>query len=202
MATSRIGRQPVVLPSGVACEIAGREVRISGSAGKLAITLPDGVNARKEDGKVMVSADAGVRLKARDLSSRHGLARALIRNMVEGVTKGFEEKLEVQGAGFRPTVQGQALNLTLGFSHPVKVDLPAGVKATAVKQEVGARGEERHLITLVGADKAALGELAARIRRIRRADVYKGKGIRYLGEIVRRKAGKAATATAGGTGGK
>ncbi|MEK7767652.1 MAG: 50S ribosomal protein L6, partial [bacterium] len=177
---------PVALPKGVTCEVAGRTVRVSGPAAKLETIMPPGVTVRLEGEAILVAPDGGVRLKERDLAARHGLARALIHNMVVGVTKGYSQTLELMGAGFRPTVQGQVLNMTLGFSHPVKVDLPAGVKAAAVKMDVGARGEERHQITLTGADKAALGELAAKIRLIKKADVYKGKGIRYKGEVVRR----------------
>ena len=198
---SRIGRTPVEIPKGVKCELSENSVRVEGPKGKLSLKLPRGVSVLKEDGLLKVERSAGVRLSDQKAKSVHGLTRALIRNMVEGVVNGYERKLEIIGAGFRPTVQGAKLSLTLGFSHPVVVSLPENVKAVAARVETGGRGEERHIITLTSCDKAGVGELAARIRRIKPADAYKGKGIRYLGEIVRRKPGKAAVATAGAAGG-
>jgi large subunit ribosomal protein L6 len=194
---------PIQLPAGVSGELTDDEVRITGPKGKLTMKMPAGIKVLREDGqlKVEVDADASVRLKERELSSRHGLVRALINNMVDGVVKGFEKKLEIVGAGYRPQVQGNKLSITLGFSHPVIIELPEGIKVKAERIEGGARGEERHQVILSGCDGALVGELAAKIRSIRKADVYKGKGVRYSGEVVRRKAGKTAVA-AGGTGGK
>ncbi len=201
MALSRVGRAPVVLPAGVKGEVAGNEVRVQGPKGKLSIQVPPGIVVAFANNTFTVTPATDTRLKERDLSSRHGLTRALIRNMVGGVVTVYERKIELMGAGFRPTITGNKLSMTLGFSHPVVVNLPEGVTAKAEKVEAGARGEEKHTITLSGCDKAVVGELAANIRKIKKADVYKGKGIRYAGEQVRKKAGKAA-ATAGGTGGK
>jgi len=198
---SRIGRMPVPIPSGVTVEVDAETVRVDGPKGKLAVPIPSGVKVVRADGVVNVEIDTGVRKTDRELSSLHGLVRAQIQNMVEGVTKGFEKKLEIQGAGFRPQVTGSKLVLTLGFSHPITIDLPAGIQAKAERLEAGGRGEEKHNVVLSGCDRALVGEMAAKIRSLKKADVYKGKGIRYAGEIVRRKAGKSAV-TAAGTGGK
>ncbi len=191
---SRVGRMPVQLPPGVKGELAAGEVRVEGPRGKLTMKVPAGVKVSQQDGQLNVTVDADVRLKERELKSRHGLTRALIKNMVDGVVTGFERKIEIMGAGYRPHVQGNKLNMTLGFSHPVSIDLPEGVTATVTRVEGGARGEERHQIVLAGCDKALVGELAAKIRRLKKADVYKGKGVRYAGEVVRRKPGKSAVA--------
>lgn len=199
---SRIGRQPVKLPAGVKAELTPEEVRIQGPKGKLAVKILYGVSVRLEDGALVVEQVGGTRLKERELKARHGLLRALLRNMVEGVTNGYTRRLELMGAGFRPTTSGNKLSLMLGFSHPVAVDLPEGITVKAERVESGARGEERHAVTLSGCDKALLGQVAAEMRAIRKADVYKGKGVRYAGEVVRKKPGKAAATAAGGTGGK
>jgi large subunit ribosomal protein L6 len=199
---SRIGRQPVTLPAGVKAEVTPDEVRIQGPKGKLAVSMMAGVSVRQENGSLVVEQAGGTRLKERELKARHGLLRALLRNMVEGVTNGFTRRLELMGAGFRPTVTGNKLSLMLGFSHPVVLNLPEGVTVKAERVESGTRGEERHAVTLTGCDKALLGQVAAEMRSIRKADVYKGKGVRYAGEVVRKKPGKAAATAAGGTGGK
>jgi len=199
---SRVGKAPITIPAGVTCEISGRDVRVSGPKGELALTVPEGVKVARDGSTVKVEIDRSLRLKERDFSARHGLARALIANMVEGVLKGYERKLEMMGAGFRPTVKGSQLSLALGFSHPVVFDLPEGVKVAAVKIETGGRSEERHVITLTGCNLAELGELAAKIRKVRTADVYKGKGIKYAGEFIKKKPGKAAATATAGTGGK
>jgi large subunit ribosomal protein L6 len=193
---------PVAVPAGVQARVEDGRVNVQGPKGSLALTLPAGVKVARADGTLRVERDDDVRLKERDLASRHGLTRALLRNMIEGVTQGYSTRIELRGAGFRPQVQGAKLVMTLGFSHPVTVELPAGIKAVAEKVETGGRGEERHIVTLSGCDKQLVGQMAANIRAIRKADVYKGKGIRYVDEVVRRKAGKAAATAAGGTGGK
>lgn len=199
---SRIGKMPVAVPAGVTVDVAPTLVKIQGPKGKLSTAVPAGVTVSRKDATLLVAVDEGVRMASRERDARHGLVRALLRNMVEGVTKGYERKIELHGAGYRPTVQGSKLSLTVGYSHPIVVNLPEGVKAVAEKVETGGRGEERHSVTFTGCDRQALGELAASIRRIKTADAYKGKGIRYGGEIVRKKAGKAAAGAAGGTGGK
>lgn len=199
---SRIGRMPVLVPGGVTADIAGDTVKVKGPKGELAVRLPAGVTAARKDATIVLTVTTGVRMPERELASRHGMARALVNNMVEGVTKGYQRVVELQGAGYRPAVQGAKLVLTVGYSHPVTVNLPEGIKAVATKLEVGGRGEERHTVTLTGCDNQQVGELAAHIRRIKPADAYKGKGIRYGGEVVRKKPGKAAAGAAGGTGGK
>lgn len=199
---SRIGKLPISLPDAVNCEITGDRIAVSGPKGKLAMTLPVGISAVREGNQITIQQDPSVRLKKREKDSRHGLARALAYNMVKGVTEGYQRKVEMMGAGFRPQVQGSKLVLTMGFSHPITVNLPEGVKVTAERVEGGARGEERHRLTLTGCDRALLGEVASEIRRIRPMDVYKGKGVRYLNEVVRRKPGKATVGAGAGTGGK
>lgn len=199
---SRIGRMPVAIPAGVTATVAPAGVTVKGPKGELSMTLPAGVTAARKDATILLAVDATVRMTERELASRHGMSRAMIQNMVDGVTKGYERQIELQGAGYRPAVQGNKLVLTVGYSHPVTVDLPAGVKAVAAKLEVGGRGEERHTVTFTGCDRQQVGELAARIRRLKPADAYKGKGIRYGGEIVKKKPGKAAAGAVGGTGGK
>lgn len=199
---SRIGRQPVVLPAGLKAEITPEEVRIQGPKGRLSVGLLPGVTVRQQDGQLIVEQAGGTRLKERELKARHGLVRALIRNAVEGIMKPYTTRLDIMGAGFRPEVKGRKLSLTLGFSHPVVLDLPEGIEAKAERLEAGTRGEERHTVTLTGSDKQLLGRVAAGIRAFRKADVYKGKGIRYSDEVVRKKPGKAAATAAGGTGGK
>lgn len=199
---SRIGKAPIVLPPKVTCEVAGTQVRVSGpgTKEKLTWTLPAGVKLVVKDGKAQAELDRSVRLKERDFSARWGLVRATVANMVHGAASGYERKLEMRGQGYRPKLSGNKLELSLGFSNPVVVDVPAELKVAAVKIETGGRAEERYMITISGADKVLVGETAARIRRLRKADVYKGKGIRRDGEYVRQKAGKAAVAA--GTGGK
>jgi len=197
---SRIGRMPVPIPAGVKCEILGAEVSVQGPKGQLSWHVPGGVKVSIKDGILHVEMDTSVRMIDRELSARQGLVRAHIQNMVTGVVQGYERKLEMRGQGYRPQIQGNKLTMTLGFSKPVVIDLPEGVKAASVKVEVAGRAEERYLVTLSACDKMLVGELAARIRRIKKADVYKGKGIRFAGEYVRQKAGKATVAA--GTGGK
>lgn len=201
-AVSRVGKAPIVLPPKVTCEVAGQEIRVSGPGAKekLAWKMPEGVRLAVKDGRVEVEVDRSVRLKERDFSARWGLVRATVANMVNGVVKPYERKLEMRGQGYRPKLSGNKLELSLGFSNPVVIDIPAELKVAAVKIETGGRAEERYMITISGANKVLVGETAASIRRLRKADVYKGKGIRHDGEYVRQKAGKAAVSA--GTGGK
>lgn len=178
---SRIGRQPVSIPQGVKVQIDGQLVHAEGPKGRLMQPIPSGLRATLDDGKVVITRDGDDR-KVRAL---HGLARALVANMVAGVKQGFERKLEIVGIGYRAQLQGRNLQLALGFSHPIVFPLPEGVTAEIDKQT---------LITLRGADKAVLGQTAARLRALRKPDPYKGKGIKYSGEVVRRKVGKKAGA--------
>jgi large subunit ribosomal protein L6 len=178
---SRIGKKPIPIPQGVKVHVEGASVRAEGPKGKLAQPVPSGLTARV-DGGTLVIGRAGEDRKARAL---HGLTRALVANMVAGVRDGFERRLEIVGIGYRAQVQGKAIQLALGYSHPVIFPLPEGITAEIDKQT---------LITLRGADKALLGQTAAKLRALRKPDPYKGKGIRYSDEWVRRKVGKKAGA--------
>ena len=180
---SRIGKQPVVVPAGVKVQIEGATVRAEGPKGKLAQTVPTGLSAKLADGHVVIER-AGDDRRVRAL---HGLTRALVANMVRGVKDGFERRLEIVGIGYRAQMQGTAIQLALGYSHPVVFPLPEGVTAEIDKQVS---------ITLRGADKAVVGQTAAKLRALRRPDPYKGKGVRYADEYVRRKVGKKAGAGA------
>ena len=180
---SRIGRKPVSIPQGVKVQIDGGTVRAEGPKGKLMQPVPSGLSA-KLDGDQLVISRTGDDRKMRAL---HGLARALVANMVTGVKDGFERKLEIVGIGYRAQLQGRLITLALGYSHPVLFPLPEGVTAE-IERQVS--------ITLRGADKAVLGQTAAKLRALRKPDPYKGKGIRYANEVVRRKVGKKAGAGA------
>ena len=175
---SRIGKLPIELPSGVKANLRGLEIEVSGTKGTLKRELPSGVKVEVTDGIIAVSP-AGTDRKARAL---HGLTRTLISNMVVGVTNGYTKVLEISGVGYRADVKGDTLNLSLGYSHPIAFKLPKGIQASVDKQ---------NRITLTGIDKELLGLTAAKIRDFRRCEPYKGKGIRYADEVVRRKVGKA-----------
>jgi large subunit ribosomal protein L6 len=178
---SRIGNKPIPIPPGVKVQVEGDVVRAEGPKGKLMQPVPPGLNAKVDNGAVVIAR----RGDDRRLKALHGLTRSLVANMVTGVKDGFERKLEIVGIGYRAQMQGKAIQLALGFSHPVVFPLPDGISAEIDKQ-VG--------ITLRGADKALLGETAAKLRALRKPDPYKGKGIKYVGEVIRRKVGKKAGA--------
>ena len=178
---SRIGKKPVPIPQGVRVHVEGATVRAEGPKGKLAQPVPAGLTAKLEGNQIVISR-AGDDRKVRAL---HGLARALVANMITGVKDGFEKKLEIVGIGYRAQVQGRAIQLALGYSHPVVFPLPEGITAEIDKQTA---------ITLRGPDKAVLGQTAARLRMLRKPDPYKGKGIKYADEHIRRKVGKKAGA--------
>jgi len=183
---SRIGKKPVTIPPGVKVQVDGRVVRTEGPKGKLAYSLPAGLSARADQKEIRIAREGD----ERTMRALHGLARALVANMVTGVKDGFERKLEIVGIGYRAQLQGRNLQLALGYSHPVIFPLPEGVTAEVEKQT---------LLTLRGPDNAVLGQTAAKLRMLRRPDPYKGKGIKYLGEVIRRKVGKKAGAGAAGT---
>jgi len=178
---SRIGKQPIPIPPGVKIHLEGTTVRAEGPKGKLAQLVPAGLTPKMADGTLVIERGS----EERHVRALHGLARALVANMVTGVKDGFERKLEIVGIGYRAQMQGKTIQLALGYSHPVLFPLPDGVTAEIDKQTA---------ITLRGADKALLGETAAKLRALRKPDPYKGKGIRYAGEVVRRKVGKKAGA--------
>ncbi|MDD2372014.1 MAG: 50S ribosomal protein L6 [Syntrophomonadaceae bacterium] len=175
---SRIGKKPISLPAGVKVTVDGNTVTVQGPKGTLVQTLPEEITLAQEDNQVLVQrANDGKQQRA-----FHGLSRALIANMVEGVTNGFEKKLELVGVGYRAQMQGKKLVISIGFSHPVEVDAPEGIEF-----EVPAPTR----ITIKGIDKQLVGNTAAHIRAIRKPEPYKGKGIKYENEYIRRKAGKA-----------
>lgn len=174
---SRIGKQPVPIPAKVKVEIKGNQVHIEGPKGKLDIALPKRTTATVKDNHVHVSRD-GEDAQAKAL---HGLGRALINNMVKGVSEGFVKKLEIQGVGFKAAVQGSVVNLSLGYSHPLNYPIPAQVKVTV---------EENTKLTIEGPDKALVGLVASEIRAFYPPEPYKGKGVRYSDEKVIRKEGK------------
>ncbi|MGC8786264.1 MAG: 50S ribosomal protein L6 [Anaerolineae bacterium] len=181
---SRIGRLPISLPEGVQVTIQGHSVTVKGPKGELSRGFDPRINIELQDGKLVVTR-ANDQPKVRAL---HGLTRALLANMVEGVSTGFRKSLEIVGVGYRAEVQGRDLVLQVGFSHPVRYTPPQGITLTV---EQGNR-----IIHVDGIDKELVGEVAAQIRAVRKPEPYKGKGIRYLGEYVRQKAGKAGKAGA------
>jgi large subunit ribosomal protein L6 len=185
---SRIGKKPVEIPAKTKVEVKGQLVAVEGPKGKLEFSVPSPITVAVKDGKVIASTTQ----LDRTGKSRWGLTRSLIANMVKGVNDGYQKQLLVEGVGFRAVVQGTALNLSIGFSHPVIFQIPKGIKLT-----VADTADKKPQITIEGADKQLVGEVAARIRRYYKPEPYKGKGIRYVGEQVRRKAGKTVT-TAGG----
>jgi len=175
---SRIGRLPVVIPNGVTVDVAGTDVRVKGPKGELRRTLHPRIAVSREDGKILVARQSDEKFDR----ALHGLSRTLVANMIEGVTKGFERALEISGTGYRAQLQGKKLQLTLGFSHPVEVDPPAGISFVV---------ETPQKLRVTGIDKETVGEVAAKIRAFRVPDPYKAKGIKYAEEQIRRKAGKA-----------
>ena len=176
---SRIGKQPITVPSGVEVQVDGSRVAVKGPRGQLERTLHPEMQIRLEDSTISVERPSDERLHR----SLHGLTRSLIANMVTGVTEGYEKRLEIVGVGYRATLKGSDLELALGFSHAVNVSAPQGIEF-----EVPAPNR----ITVRGIDKELVGEVAANIRKLRKPEPYKGKGVRYEGEYVRKKAGKAA----------
>jgi large subunit ribosomal protein L6 len=176
---SRIGKLPIQIPSGVTVNVGSGKVSVKGPKGALEHFVPSHVTVKVDSGSVVVER-SGDEKQAR---ANHGLMRALCRNMVQGVSTGFERKLEIQGVGFRAEVKGKTLSMNLGYSHPVEYPIPQGI-TIAVSKEGG--------VTISGIDKQQVGQVAADIRAFRKPDSYKGKGIRYSGEYVRLKAGKSA----------
>lgn len=174
---SRIGKKAVAVPSGVTVTIDGQSVTVKGPKGQLAWTVADEIEVRQEGQELVLSK----RVETTRAQAMWGLSRTLVNNMVVGVTQGYEQKLELVGVGYRAAMKGQALSMQLGFSHDVDIPPPAGVTFATPKQTE---------ITISGIDKQVVGETAARIRRIRPPEPYKGKGVRYAGEQVRRKEGK------------
>ena len=174
---SRIGRLPVPLTDGAKVEILGRIVTVKGPKGTLAQELPGGINAEVADGKILVKR----RDDSKPQRALHGLMRALLNNAVVGVTKGFSKDLEIQGVGYRAQIAGTSVSFTLGYTHPIEFQIPNGIQIAIEKQTK---------LTVTGIDRQQVGHVAAKIRSLRPPDVYKGKGVRYANEQVRKKAGK------------
>lgn len=176
---SRIGKKVIVLPKGVTIDIKGNEVKVKGPKGELSRTFSPVITIEQKDGEVHCVRPS----EERQIKALHGTTRAVLNNMVQGVSTGFSKALQVEGVGYRAEMKGKKLVMALGFSHPVEVDPPAGI-SFAVE-------EKTRVITITGSDREQVGQVAANIRAWRPPEPYKGKGLRYVGEIVRRKAGKA-----------
>jgi large subunit ribosomal protein L6 len=175
---SRIGKRPIPLPQKVTIVIAGQSVAVKGPKGELSRILPPEVEVVQEGETILVNR----RNDSRAARQRHGLCRTLVANMVEGVSQGFQRRLEIQGVGYRAQVQGRNLTLNVGYSNPVQIAPPDGIQVAV---------ENNTNVIVSGIDKEVVGNIAAQIRAVRPPEPYKGKGIRYSGEMVRRKAGKA-----------
>jgi large subunit ribosomal protein L6 len=174
---SRIGRKPVVLPKGVTLEVQENTVAVKGPRGELQRTLHPEMQLAVADGQFTVTRPSDEKRH----KALHGLTRTLVQNMVDGVSKGFSKSLEIQGVGYKAEAKPYGVNLIVGFSHPVKYEAPKGIKITV---------DNNTLVKIEGADKELVGQVAAELRSVRPPEPYKGKGIRYVGEQVRRKAGK------------
>jgi large subunit ribosomal protein L6 len=176
---SRIGRTPITIPTGVTVEQTAAQIKVTGSKGTLELTLMPGLKLEQTDGVLtLTKVDENA-----ETQRTYGLMRTMIDNMVVGVSRGFERQLEINGVGFRASVAGNTINLSLGFSHPVNFVLPHGVEAKI----------DKNVITLSGHDKQQVGQVAANLRALKKPEPYKGKGIKYVEERIRRKAGKTAT---------
>lgn len=183
---SRIGKKPILIPEGVEVKIDGQKVTVKGPKGEISREFRQEIAMAIEDGKILVKPkNEKLALKNKLVKSLWGLSRALIANLVSGVKYGYEKKLEMEGVGFKANVDGDFLVLNVGFSHPVRIKTPGGIKFLV----------EKNIITVSGIDKELVGQLAATIRAVKPPEPYKGKGIRYLGEQIRRKLGKKAVAT-------
>jgi large subunit ribosomal protein L6 len=181
---SKIGKKPVEVKLGVNVSITGQTVAVSGPKGQLSFVIPAGIKAEVKEGQILVT-----QAKKNDVETNalFGLTRAMLNNLVKGVSEGFEKKLELSGVGYRAQGTGNTLTLSVGFSHPVVIKADQGITFTV----------EENIITISGADKVMVGDVAAKVRAVRPPEPYKGKGIKYVGERIRRKAGKAAKAVGG-----
>jgi large subunit ribosomal protein L6 len=178
---SRIGKKPILIPSGVEAKTEGNVIKIKGPKGELQRTFLPDVNVEIANGSIQISP----KIQSKNAAAFWGLTRALIFNMVKGVTDGFEKKLDIQGIGYKASVEGEKVVLYVGFSHAVKIEIPKEIKVSV----------EKSIITVSGADKEVVGQLAANIRKAKPMEPYKGKGLKYVNEIVRRKVGKKVAGT-------
>lgn len=179
---SRIGKKPIIIPEKVEIKIEGDNVAVKGPKGELSFRVNPEIKVEVKEGKMFVSPKS----EDKELFPFWGLARAILANNVKGVTEGFEKKLEIEGLGYKAVVDGDNLTLNVGFTHPVKIKCPAGIKFAVAK----------NLITVSGIDKNLVGQVASKIRKVKPVEPYKGKGLHYQGEHIRRKAGKKAVAAA------
>jgi len=181
---SRIGKKSILIPTGVEVKIEGKTASVKGPKGEACFKVRPEIDIEKKEDKVFVS----INTETKSSKSLWGLSRVMISNMIKGVTEGFGKKLEIQGIGFKAALEGENLVLSVGFSHPVKMKIPQNIKVSV----------EKNIINISGIDKELVGQFTANIRRIKPPEPYKGKGIRYVGEVVRRKEGKkVATTTTG-----
>ncbi len=183
---SRVGKKPILIPQGVEVKIEGNKVSAKGPKGEISREFLPEINIAMEGDKILISPQKG-KEEIKQVKSLWGLFRMLIFNMVEGVSSGFEKKLEIEGIGFKAEVSGDQFILNVGFSHPVKLKIPEGLKISV----------EKNVVTVSGIDKESVGQFAAIIRKTKPTEPYKGKGIKYAGEVVRRKVGKKVAAAAG-----
>lgn len=183
---SRIGKKPINIPEKVKVSVNGSTVLVEGPLGKLSYKLVDGIKVEVKEGKINISKSEN----RNDLSAIFGTTRARINNMVEGVTKGFSKNLEISGVGFKGLMQGNKLSLTVGFSHPVLMDIPEGIKVNV--------DAKQPIISVTGIDKELVGNFASKVRKVKLPEPYKGTGIKYQGERIIRKAGKSAAGASAG----
>lgn len=176
---SRVGKQPIEVPTGVQINLDGLDLKVKGPKGELSLQIHPSISVEQKENQLLVTIKNKSDKKARAL---WGLVRSLVNNLVVGVTEGFEKKLEINGVGYKASVSGNKLVLNVGYSHPVEFNLPEGINAAVEKNE----------ITITGIDKQQVGEVAANIRKIRKPEPYKGKGIKYADEVIRKKVGKTA----------
>jgi len=181
---SKIGKKPVELKPGITVSITGQNVAVSGPKGQLSFVVPAGIKAELVENQILISQ---VEKNSNETNALFGLTRAMLNNLVKGVGDGFQKKLELSGVGYRAQAAGNVLTLSVGYSHQVIIKADAGITFTV----------EENIITIAGSDKAEIGNVAAKVRAVRPPEPYKGKGIKYVGERIRRKAGKAAKAVGG-----
>ena len=173
---SRIGKKPIKIPEGVEVEINGDTVTIKGSKGELSQEIRPEIKVEKREGKILISP----KIETKKSKAFWGLTRSLLANNIKGVTKGYQKKLVIEGLGYKAEMEGDNLLLRVGFTHPIKISPPEGIKLSV----------DKNIITVAGIDKGVVGQVAAKIRNVRPPEPYKGKGIKYLGEVVKRKPGK------------
>ncbi len=173
---SRVGKKPILIPENIEVKIEGQKVIVKGSKGELFQEIRPEIKVEVKENKIFVIPQ----IETKKTKAFWGLTRALLANMIKGVTEGYEKKLEIEGLGFRANLEGDNLVLQVGFTHPIKIKAPQGIKFSV----------EKNIITVSGADKELVGQTSAKIRKVKPPEPYKGKGIRYVGEVIRRKVGK------------